>query len=122
MRNMSFALTTPQFLDGTKDVTRRDGWADLKPGDRVCGVEKGMGLKKGEKVKRLGVIEIIANDPEPLNAITANPIRGERSEVEREGFPDMQPQEFVSMYCRHMGGPSTKIINRIEFKKVEARR
>jgi hypothetical protein len=25
MRNISFALTAPQFLDGTKDVTRRMG-------------------------------------------------------------------------------------------------
>jgi hypothetical protein len=34
MRNMSFFLTTAQFLDGTKDVTRRKGWRFLKPGDR----------------------------------------------------------------------------------------
>lgn len=26
MRLLSFALTTPQFLDGSKDVTRRMGW------------------------------------------------------------------------------------------------
>ena len=32
-RNISFALTTPQFLDGSKDVTRRNGWLMLKTGD-----------------------------------------------------------------------------------------
>ena len=47
MRLMSFALTTRQFLAHEKTVTRRLGWEFLKPGDRVCGVEKGMGLKKG---------------------------------------------------------------------------
>lgn len=50
MRNISFALTTPQFKSRSKDVTRRIGWWFLKPGDVVMGVEKGMGLKKGEKV------------------------------------------------------------------------
>ena len=45
---ISFSLTTPQFRDGTKDVTRRLGWTFLKPGDRLCAVVKAMGLKKGE--------------------------------------------------------------------------
>ena len=29
MRNMSFALTTPQVLAQTKDVTRRLGWRGI---------------------------------------------------------------------------------------------
>jgi len=33
MRNMSFSLTTQQCREMTKDVTRRLGWAILKPGD-----------------------------------------------------------------------------------------
>ena len=49
-RNMSFALTTKQIEDETKDVTRRNGWWFLKPGDQIWAVEKCMGLKKGEKV------------------------------------------------------------------------
>jgi hypothetical protein len=53
MRNMSFSLTTPQVYAGTKTVTRRLGWRFAKAGQRVCAVEKGMGLKKGEKVKRI---------------------------------------------------------------------
>ena len=47
-RNMSFALTTKQIEDETKDVTRRNGWWFLKPGDQIWAVEKCMGLKKGE--------------------------------------------------------------------------
>lgn len=70
-RNMSFAMTTGQFKARTKTVTRRFGWWFLKPGDVVRGVEKAMGLKKGEKVKALSLIRIVAARPEPLNAITA---------------------------------------------------
>ena len=36
MLNMSFALTTPQVRSQEKDVTRRLGWDDLKPGDCAC--------------------------------------------------------------------------------------
>ena len=44
MRNMSFFMTTKQFEDGSKDITRRFGWWNLKPGDRVKAVKKAMGL------------------------------------------------------------------------------
>lgn len=49
MRIMSFALTEQQLMDGTKTVTRRVGWANLKPGDRLTAVRKAMGLKKGPR-------------------------------------------------------------------------
>ncbi len=65
-RNISFSMTTPQFIDGSKTVTRRMGWKFLKPGDVLCAVEKGMGLKKGEKVKRLGHIKIECVDFERI--------------------------------------------------------
>jgi hypothetical protein len=32
MRNISFALTRRQILDQSKDVTRRNGWRFLNPG------------------------------------------------------------------------------------------
>jgi len=54
-RNMSFAMTTEQFIARTKTVTRRFGWWFLREGDIVCGVEKAMGLKRGEQIKRLGL-------------------------------------------------------------------
>lgn len=41
MRNISFSMTTPQFLDGSKDVTRRMGWLFLIKGEELCGIEKG---------------------------------------------------------------------------------
>lgn len=58
---MSCALTIDAVRNRTKTVTRRDpdSWKNLKPGDRLTLVEKGMGLKKGEKVVRLAEVEIV---------------------------------------------------------------
>ncbi len=111
MRNMSFAMTTQQVIDGTKDVTRRFGWWFLKAGDRVQAVEKGMDLKKGEKIKKLRVIEIVSVRTEPLNAITSHGCL-------REGFPEFKPWEFVAMLMRHHKCRPDATINRIEFKYI----
>jgi len=111
MRSMSFALTTKQLLDGTKTVTRRTGWVNLKVGQRVRAVKKCMGLKKGEQMEPLGVIEIKDVRREPLNCITA-------VDVVREGFPNLTPAGFVQMFCKHMGGDANQVLTRIEFVKV----
>lgn len=112
MRNISFSMTTPQFIDGSKDVTRRLGWWKLKPGDRLMAVEKAMGLKKGEKIKPLGVIEIVSVSAEPLSAIT-------EADVKREGFPGWTRADFINFFTEKNPkcGPFT-LVNRIEFKKV----
>ena len=112
MRNMSFMLTEPQYLDGTKDVTRRMGWGSLKVGDEFRAVRKAMGLKKGEKQVVLGINVVTAVNWEELKIIS-------KAEVIREGFPEMSPAEFVAMYCKHHKGctPETKI-RRIAFKKL----
>ncbi|MEM1213836.1 MAG: ASCH domain-containing protein [Planctomycetota bacterium] len=112
MRNMSFALTTGQLLDGSKTVTRRLGWGFLKAGDRVCAVEKAMGLKKGEKLKRLGVIEVVSVRRERLDAI-------DQEDVVAEGFPKMSPAGFVSMFGKAMGCGPGEEVTRIEFDLVE---
>ena len=118
-RNMSFALTTQQFRDQTKTVTRRKNWEFLKPGDLVMGCVKCMGLKPGEKIERLGLIRIVSLRREPLNHMELRLDYGWR-EVSLEGFPKMHPDNFVDMFCRHMGGDSTQIITRVEFEYVEA--
>lgn len=102
-------MTVEQMKAGTKTVTRRFGWWFLKPGDRVMAVEKGMGLKKGEKIKQLYLIETISTRGEPLNAIT-------KADCIREGFPELSPQEFVDMLCKHYECKPDAMINRIEFK------
>lgn len=112
MRNMSFSMTTDQFIDGSKDVTRRFGWWFLKPGDRVRAVKKAMGLKKGEQIESLGIIEIVSARGEPLNHITDEDCR-------REGFPSFSPLDFVNFILAKF--PSKEphdIINRIEFKRI----
>ncbi len=111
-RNMSFSMTTDQFRNRTKTVTRRFGWWFLKPGDVVCGVEKAMGLKKGEKIKRLGMIRIVSTRTEPLNWIT-------NAELDLEGLPDTSPREFVVRLCERCGVQPHKPVNRIEFEYLD---
>ena len=111
-RNMSFAHTTEQIRTRTKDVTRRNGWADLKPGELFWAVEKVRGLKKGQKVKRLALLRCIRNTPSVLYNITPQDVR-------REGFPSTKPIEFVRMFIRKMGGAPDQALQRIEFEYID---
>lgn len=111
-RNMSFAMTTGQIRNQTKDVTRRFGWWFLRPGDRVWAVEKSMGIPKGEKIMRINMIEIISTRAEPLADITAR-------DCAREGFPHYTPEGFVQMLVDHYGVDPTTACNRIEFRYIE---
>ncbi len=113
MRQISFALTTPQFIAGTKTVTRRNGWIKLKAGDRLMAVEKGMGLKRGEKVKKLGVIEVVSVKRETLKDIYH-----EHEGAKREGFPDWTEWAFIEFYCKVNKVLPGSPVTRIEFKKV----
>ena len=110
MRRISFTLTIEQVRSQTKWVTRRIGWANLKAGDRLQPIEKGMGLKKGESQTLLGCpIEIVSIRKEPIEAITP-------SDVVAEGFPDWTTAEFIEFICvKNKCKPDT-IVNRIEFK------
>lgn len=111
-RNMSFAMTTPQFRDRSKTVTRRLGWWFVKPGDVLCGVEKGMGLKKGEKIKRLGLIEVVDARNEHLDEIT-------QDDVIREGFPHWTPRDFTDFFRRAHGCAYNEVVRRIEFRYLD---
>lgn len=97
MRMMSFALTERQLLDGSKTVTRRVGWKNLKPGTRLIAVRKAMGLKPGERAHQLCDIEVVSVRRERLDAITP-------ADVLAEGFPQWtnNVHEFVAMFCSHM--------------------
>lgn len=108
---MSFALTTGQFRRREKWVTRRLGWWFLRPGDVVMGVEKGMGLRRGETVVRLGLIRIVSVRAEPLAVITA-------ADVVAEGFPDKDPEWFIDMFCHHNRVTPETVVNRIEFAYI----
>lgn len=116
MRNMSFALTTDQVRAETKDVTRRLGWLHAKPGELIQPVVKGMGLRPGEKIERIGgPVRILTMTREPLQAMCDYPNDG-MTETRREGFPEMSPGEFIAMFCRtHRGCTPELTITRIEF-------
>lgn len=105
-------MTTPQFRDRSKTVTRRFGWWFLKPGDVLCGVEKGMGLKKGDKIKRLGLIEVVDVRNEHLDEIT-------QEDVIREGFPDWTPRDFVDFFRQAHGCAYNEVVRRIEFRYLD---
>ena len=112
MRNISFALTTRQFYRRQKTVTRRLGWANVKPGELLCGVEKGMGLAKGESPIRLHIIRVKSSRREFLRDITPD-------DVEREGFPLMSIREFVHLFREsHESCDVKSVVTRIEFEFI----
>ena len=90
MRNMSFALTTEQYRNGTKTVTRRMNWETLTKGDEFMGVEKGMGLKKGEKMKRLGPAAVVSVRREPLRRMIDEPERQGQAGAQHAGKPQLE--------------------------------
>lgn len=109
---MSFSMTTQQIYDRTKTVTRRFAWWGLRPGVRIQACVKCMGLKKGETIEKLAVIEVVKSTNEALDAIS-------KDECAREGFPDMEPAEFVEMLLSHNKGKIPRsTVNRIEFKYI----
>ncbi len=112
MRNMSFSKTKEQIRNRTKTETRRLGWADLKPGEQFCAIEKGQGLKKGERVKRLALLECVSNRSEPLCRIT-------QDAVVREGFPDLDPYRFTVMFCELNHCRPGQAVNVIAFKYAD---
>jgi hypothetical protein len=129
VRNISFALTTPQVRESyvrvrrgerpLKDVTRRRGlwWSCvLKPGDLLCAVEKSQGIKRGGLV-RLRTIRVVSVETERLDIMIGTEYGD--AEAIREGFPEMVGAAFVQMFCRHMGGDRTQVVTRIEFEYVD---
>lgn len=114
MKNISFSLTTPQFLDKSKDVTRRLGWGDLKPGDRLMACEKCQGIKRGEKIVKLGEIVVVSVRHETLHRMITDKDYG-KEEARREGFPHLTGAEFVAMFCKAMNCLRSQIVTRIEF-------
>lgn len=107
-RRISFSLTEPQLLDGSKDVTRRFGWKALRQGDELVAVRKAMGLRKGERQVVLGTIRVRSAWREPLDTIDADDVR-------REGFPLLTPAGFVDFFCRANKCKPGALVTRIEF-------
>lgn len=115
MKNMSFALTTDQIRARTKTVTRRVNWRTLKPGTLLQPVVKCQGIRKGEKVQKIGgPIRVTSVRFEPLWHISP-------ADVRLEGF-DIPPAAFIEIFCvTHKGCTPKTVITRIEFSYVEER-
>lgn len=111
MRNMSFSMTTEQYRNCTKTVTRRLGWWNLRAGEICNGVEKAQGLKKGEKIVVMGQHKILSTRIELLCDITPD-------DVVREGFPDMTPEFFIQFFMKSHKCGRFDPVNRIEFEHI----
>lgn len=113
MRNMSFSLTVEQMRNRTKTVTRRLGWKFLNPSDLIQPVIKGQGLKRGERVQKIGTpILIVSTHPEQIKHIS-------QEDVRKEGFPNWTPKQFVHFFCQHNHCEPNTIVNVIEFEFQE---
>ena len=108
MRNISFAATPVQLLAGMKNVTRRIGWKKLQEGQILQAILKGQGLRKGEKVQKLGYVKVISLRSERLDAITDE-------DVEAEGFPGKSHYWFIEKFMDAFKCKRNKIVLRIEF-------
>lgn len=138
---MSVAYTEQQVRDRIKDVTRRANWWEdrngrrlVLPGQRLTLARKVMGRKKGEPIVRVAEVEVVDVRREPLSWLTDPDIPAMYqgpdgqprwttygvSEVAREGFPDMDPAEFIRRYFTEAQGiPADATVTRIEWRYVE---
>lgn len=120
MRNMSFELTTEQVRQRRKTVTRRVGWLFLKPGDRLRAVVKSQGLKKGETVEPLAVIEVVRVHRERLRRLLDDWRYGVE-ETRLEGFALTElgePSKFVAFFAASHHCTVDDLVTRIEFRYV----
>lgn len=120
MRNISCFLTEEAVRARTKTVTRRLGWHFLKVGTLLRVVRKGMGLKPGERIVPLAVVEVIAVSRQPLETMTLAETPFGVNEVVREGFDHkkMTPAGFVEMFCKHMNCTPKTVVTRIQWTYV----
>jgi hypothetical protein len=108
MRNISFTHTQAQMYLGTKTVTRRMGVAPITAGKAMMAIEKGQGLKKGEKIQRICPILITSVRSEMLQNITDE-------DVALEGFPHLDRGEFIRLFCEINKCSPNDSVRRIEF-------
>ncbi len=122
-RLMSVAFTEDAVRARTKTVTRRKGWTFLKPGDQLILCRKVMGRKKGEPLVKVAEVEVVEVWREPLGMLLPSWGRRNYGEAEmvREGFPGMEPDEFVRRYfveAQGMGEHDT--VTRIEWRYLDS--
>lgn len=130
---MSVAFTEDAVVERRKTVTRRKGWWEdkngrrlCKPGDRLTLCRKVMGRKKGEPLVRLVDVEVVSVRREPLCAVGGPYIHAADgtpiwTEMVAEGFPDMEPVEFMRRYFFPQGIGAMDDVTRIEWRYLDTR-
>lgn len=115
-RLMSVTLTEAAVVDRSKTVTRRLGWRQLEPGDRLTLCRKVMGRKRRdgtvEPLVRLAEVEVVSVRRERLDSITDG-------DVIREGFDQWligPASSFVRFFCQHMKCRPDTEVTRIEWR------
>jgi hypothetical protein len=119
-RLMSVAFTEDAVRERRKTVTRRKGWVFLKPGDRLTLCRKVMGRKKGEPLVRVAEVEVVDVRRQSLLRLHEAASYGE-DEMAREGFPGLNPKEFVRRYfVEAQGMNSWDDVTRIEWRYLDS--
>lgn len=125
-RLMSVAFTEQAVVERRKTVTRRNGWTFLKPGDRLTLCRKVMGRKPDEPLVRLAEVEVVNVRREALDDLiwdTNEPDGRSRygyREMELEGFPELDPGDFVKTYFVEAQGISPFAeVTRIEWRYLD---
>lgn len=118
-RRMSCSMTIDAVRARTKTVTRRhiDTWQNLKPGDRLTLIEKGMGLPKGAHQVVIAEVEIVDVRVELLGSIHAEGIWGTTA----EGLGHMRCGEFVRFWASGHGYASHQHPADIACRRIEWR-
>lgn len=114
-RLMSVALTEQAVRERRKTVTRRLGWREVEPGDRLTLCRKVMGRTADEPLVRVAEVRVVDVRRERLDAIQPD-------DVAAEGFPDLNPAEFVAFFCKHMRCEPGTEITRIEWRYLDGGR
>ena len=131
-RLMSVAFTEQAVVERRKTVTRRRGWWKdkngrrlLKVGDHLTLCRKVMGRKPGEPLTRLAEVEVVDVRREPLCAVAGPYEIGAGGnvtswpEVVAEGFPDMDPHEFMRrFFIDAQGIQPMDEVTRIEWRYI----
>lgn len=129
---MSVSMTEQAVVERRKTVTRRKGWwLDkrgrhlVKVGDRLTLCRKVMGRKPSEPLVRLAEVEVVSLRRERLSELAwatrlTTDYRWAKREVLLEGFPDLEPTEFVRRFFLDAQGMSVDDeVTRIEWRYLD---
>tara|TARA_R110000782_G_scaffold259110_2_gene349300 strand:+ start:13482 stop:13832 length:351 start_codon:yes stop_codon:yes gene_type:complete len=107
---ISFRDTPSQIRTKTKTVTRRNNWRHAKIGMQLRGVNR-LPTKQNPHPKTICFVEITAVDLVRVRDI-------DQADCDAEGFPELDPIEFIALYCTIHKKKPHDWITRIEFEYI----